>query len=129
MERFGRREGVWICTFHEAKHVAFVLREMLLRESMIRSYVQNIGSKKEELYKYLISEPFKQKVEGIVDVFRSMKSQLDKEKTAMKKIWAERERQIENVIENTAKMHGEIKFIVGNEIGEIKAFELTPSND
>jgi len=31
MDRFGEKDGVWICGFHEVKSVSFVLREMLLK--------------------------------------------------------------------------------------------------
>ncbi|MCG8483569.1 MAG: DUF2130 domain-containing protein, partial [Clostridia bacterium] len=124
MVKFGRKDGVWICTFPESKHVAFVLREMLLREYMVRSSVSNVGGKMESLYDYLTSEDFRQKVEGIVEGFSSLKNQIDNEKRAMQRIWKEREKQLEKVIENTIGMYGSIRGIAGSAIGSVPKLEL-----
>ena len=124
MVKFGRKDGVWICTFPESKHVAFVLREMLLREYMVRSSVSNVGGKMESLYDYLTSEDFRQKVEAIVEGFSSLKNQIDNEKRAMQRIWKEREKQLEKVIENTIGMYGSIRGIAGSAIGSVPALEL-----
>ena len=62
--------------------------------------------------------------EEIIKGFSEMKSDMDKEKRAMEKIWKEREKQLEKVIHNTIDMYGSIKGIAGNAIGTIKALEL-----
>lgn len=124
MDKFGRKDGVWICTFPESKNVAFVLREMLLREYAVRSSVSNVGGKMESLYDYLTSEDFRQKVEAIVEGFCSLKNQIDNEKRAMQRIWKEREKQLEKVIDNTIGMYGSIRGIAGSAIGSVPALEL-----
>jgi hypothetical protein len=48
--------------------------------------------KMEVLYNYLTSEQFKAKIENIVEAFSTMKDDLDREKRAMEKIWASREK-------------------------------------
>ena len=78
----------------------------------------------ELLYTYLTSVDFKHRVEAIVEGFSEMKSEMDKEKRAMERIWKEREKQLEKVIHNTIDMYGSIKGIAGNAIGTIKALEL-----
>lgn len=131
MDRFGQREGVWICSFQECKNLAFVLREMLLREYSLRSAEENKGDKMELLYGYLTSDEFKQRVEAIVNGFTSMKSDIDKEQRAMRRIWKEREKQLEKVISNTIDMYGSVKGIAGSAIGTVEALELPDpgSND
>jgi len=124
MDRFGRKNGVWICTYQEASSVTYVLREMLLKMQSLRSAEENKGDKMSLLYKYLTSIDFKQRVEAIVDGFSEMKIELDREKRAMQKIWKSREKQIEKVIENTADMYGAIKGIAGNAIQTVNALEL-----
>jgi hypothetical protein len=62
--------------------------------------------------------------EEIIEGFSEMKSEMDKEKRAMEKIWKEREKQLEKVIHNTINMYGSIKGIAGSAIGTIKALEL-----
>ncbi len=47
----------------------------------------------------------------------------------MAKIWKQREKQIEKVIDNTINMHSSIKGIAGNAISNIKMLELPHSED
>ena len=42
----------------------------------------------------------------------------------MQRIWKQREKQIEKVLDNTIGMYGSIKGIAGNSIGNVKALEL-----
>ena len=76
------------------------------------------------LHHYLTSDEFRQCVEAIVEGFSGLKSEIDKEKRVMVRIWKEREKQIEKVIDNTINMYGSIKGIAGNAIGTVKALEL-----
>jgi hypothetical protein len=68
-------------------------------------------------------------MEAIVDGFTNLKSELDKEKRAMQRIWKEREMQIEKVIGNTIDMYGSIKGIAGNAIAPIQYLELGGGDD
>ena len=76
------------------------------------------------LYSYLTGNEFRQQIEAIVEAFSSMQSALNKEKIAMAKIWKEREKQIDKVIESTTGLYGSIKGIAGNAVIDIKALEL-----
>lgn len=129
IERFGRRDGVWICTYHDVKSLIFILRETILREYSIRMSHENKGDKVELLYRYLVSDDFHQRVEAIVEGFSSLKGEMDREKRAMMKIWKEREKQIEKVISNTIDMYGSIRGIAGNAIAPVKALELGEGYD
>jgi len=124
MDRFGRKNGIWICTYQEAKSVTYVLREMLLKMHSVRSAEENKGDKMGLIYKYLTSVDFKQRVEAIVEGFSDLKIELDKEKRSMQRIWKSREKQIDKVIDNTIDMYGSIKGIAGNAIQTVNALEL-----
>lgn len=124
MTHFFRKDGVWICSYQEVEGITFVLRELLLQTHSIKSAQENKGDKMELLYHYLTSEDFRHRVEAIVEGFSEMKSEMDKEKRAMERIWKEREKQLEKVIHNTIDMYGSIRGIAGNAIGTIQALEL-----
>lgn len=124
MTGFGLKDGIWVCTFKEVKGLATVLREALLRISEAKESEENRGEKMHMLYSYLTSNEFRQQVEAIVEGFTSMKSALDKEKKAMMKLWAEREKQIDKVVQSTVSMYGSIRGIAGSAVGEIKSLEL-----
>ena len=63
-------------------------------------------------------------MEGIVEGFSQMQSDLTKEKNAMAGIWKQREKQIEKVMENSIGMHASIRGIAGNAIQSIPGLEL-----
>ncbi len=129
MERFGEKDGVWICNFSEVKGVVYVLRQILIQSYQSSSSQENKTEKMGVLYNYLIGNQFKHQIEAIVEGFSSLKEELDKEKRAMQRIWKEREIQIEKVINNTVDMYGSIKGIAGNAIAPIKYLELGDGED
>ncbi|MBX2952395.1 MAG: DUF2130 domain-containing protein [Leadbetterella sp.] len=124
MDRFGQRDGIWICNYQEVISVVFVLRQILVRSQNARAIQENKTDKMGLLYNYLTGTQFRQQLEAIVEGFSSMKTELEREKRAMKKIWKEREVQIEKVIDNTIDMYGSIKGIAGNAIAPIQPLEL-----
>ena len=128
MDRFGEKDGVWICTFDEVKSLSFVLREMLLKLYAIKSSQENKGDKMHMLYDYLTSNTFRMQVEAIVEGFSTMKNDLESEKRSMQRIWKQREKQIDKVTTNTIDMYGSIKGIAGNAIQSVRALELTGSD-
>ena len=81
------------------------------------------------LYSYLTGHEFRQQIEAIVEAFSSMQSALNKEKIAMTKIWKEREKQIDKVIESTTGLYGSIKGIAGSAVRDIKALELDSDDE
>lgn len=129
MQRFGMRDGIWICTFDEFKGLSNVLRESIIRLSSAISSQENKGDKMGMLYDFLTSNAFKLQIEAIVEGFTTMKNDLESEKRSMQRIWKSREKQIEKVVTNTIDMYGSIKGIAGNAIGTVKALELPGSEE
>lgn len=124
MERFGMKDGVWVCSFHEIKSLAYVLRDSLVKIYAANSSQENKGDKMSMLYSYLTGTEFRQQIEAIVEGFTELQDGIQKEKNAMQKIWKEREKQLEKVLLNTTNFYGSVKGIAGNAIGDIKALEL-----
>lgn len=125
MDRFGQREGVWICHFEEVKQVVSILRDSLIQISKIKLANQNRGDKMKLLYDYLTSQDFATRVKNIIDSFSSMKSELEQEKRAFQKIWKQREVQIERVISNTIDLYATFSAIAGQGVLQIENLELT----
>lgn len=124
MERFGMKDGVWVCSFFEIKSLAFVLRDSLMKIYAANASQENKGDKMSMLYSYLTGTEFRQQIEAIVEGFTELQEGIQKEKNAMQKIWKEREKQLEKVLLNTTNFYGSVKGIAGNAIGDIKALEL-----
>ncbi len=124
MKRMGLVDGIWVCTFEEFKGLSSVLRESVIKLSHAKKGEENKTDKMSLLYSYLTSTEFSMQIEAIVEGFSTMQEDLDKEKRAMARIWKQREKQIDKVLENTVGMYGSIKGIAGNVIGNVKALEL-----
>jgi len=124
MDRLGMVEGVWVCSYEEFKGLCAVLRDSIVRLSLMSGSQENKGEKMQMLYDFLTSPSFKLQMEAIVDGFTKMKSELDREKRAMQRIWKEREKQLDKVLLSTAEMYGSVRGIAGNAIQPMKALEL-----
>lgn len=124
MDRMGLREGIWICTFNEFKGLCAVLRQSIIQWAAVKGQQENKGDKMGMLYDFLTSNEFRLQMEGIVEGFTQMQTDLLKEKNAMARIWKQREKQIDKVVNNAIGMHASIKGIAGNAIQRIPALEL-----
>jgi hypothetical protein len=128
MERMGLKDGIWICTFNEFKGLCAVLRQSIIQWAAVKGQQENKGDKMGMLYDFLTSNEFRLQMEGIVEGFTQMQMDLVKEKNAMARIWKQREKQIEKVVQNAIGMHASIKGIAGNAIQSIPALELEYDN-
>ncbi|MDH3648932.1 MAG: DUF2130 domain-containing protein [Saprospiraceae bacterium] len=129
MERMGELEGIWICTYEDFKVLTPIIRDGLIRLSSAMQMQQRSGDKMSVLYNYLISSEFRMQIEGIVEGFTRLQSELNKEKRAMHAIWKRREKQIEKVLLNTNYMYSSIKGIAGQEVKDIDALSLPDVHD
>lgn len=123
MDRFGEKEGVWICNFTEALGVAALVRNGIIKVFDAQKSQENRGDKMQLLYDYLTGNEFRGQMEAIVEGFMAMKQGIDKERSVMNKIWKEREKQLEKVLLNTANMYGSVKGIAGASVGDIPLLE------
>jgi hypothetical protein len=78
----------------------------------------------EVIYTYLTSVEFRDKIQNIVEAFQTMKWDLDREKRAMEKIWSSREKQLERVISNTARLYGDMQGLIGSKLEKVEYLEL-----
>ena len=98
MDRFGEKEGVYICSFAEVKSVALVLRNAILKVYDAKKSQDNKGDKMVMLYDYLIGSEFSEQWKAIREGFMSMKLSIQRERDAMEKLWKAREKQLEKVL-------------------------------
>lgn len=129
MERFGNKDGVWICGFHEVKSLSFVLREMILRTYQAKSSDTNKADKKELLYEYFSSMEFKQNIGVLMDHYNTMKTEIDSERRSMEKIWSRREKRIWAVQKNLTAFIGSVEGITGNELDAGNTMQLPGDDD
>lgn len=119
MERFGERDGIYICNFTEVRSVAALLRSGIININLIQKSQENKGDKMQMLYDYLTGNEFRGQMEAIVEGFMSIKNGISRERIQMEKIWKEREKQLEKVLLSTSGMYGSVKGIAGASVGNI----------
>jgi hypothetical protein len=119
IDRFGEKDGVWLCSFSEVASVAYLIRNGLVKIYEAQKSEENKGDKMHMLYNYLTGNEFRGQIEAIVEGFMSLKQSITKERVQMEKIWKEREKQLEKVLLSTSGMYGSVKGIAGASIGDI----------
>ena len=115
LERFGEKDGVWICTFAEAKALVHVLREGIIKVATALKSEENKGDKMHMLYAYLTSNEFGEQWRAIREGFLSMRQSIVRERDAMEKLWKAREQQLEKVMLNMSHFKGSIEGIAGQD--------------
>ena len=125
MERFGEREGIWLCNFTELNSVAHLIRNGIIKIHEIQKSEENKGDKMQLLYNYLTGNEFRGQVEAIVEGFMALKMGITRERVQMEKIWKEREKQLEKVLLSTSGMYGSVKGIAGASVGDIPLLDGT----
>ena len=115
MECFGLKDGVWICCFEEAKALAGVLRDGVIRVYNSSKSHENKGDKLNMLYSYLTSNEFTEKWKAMREGFLSISQSIQKERDIMEKMWAGRKKQLEKILYNSNDIKGSIEGISGHE--------------
>ncbi len=125
LDRFGEKDGVWVCSFAEVKALTHVLRDSIVRIAQATTGQENKGEKMHMLYDYLTGNEFAEQWKAIREGFMSMKISIQKERDAMEKLWKQREKQLEKVLLNAAHIRGSVEGIAGTDVN-ISLLEDSP---
>ena len=124
IDTFDVRDGVWIAHPRCIVPVAAVLRDLLIQVNTARQVSAGQQTKTELIYQYLTGPRFRQRVEAIVEAFSTMQEDLNRERKAIQKQWAKREAQIDNVMNATVGMYGDLQGIAGKSLQEIEGLDV-----
>jgi hypothetical protein len=113
MDRFGEKDGVYICNFTEVKSVALVLRNAILKVYDAKKSQDNKGDKMVMLYDYLTGSEFSLQWKAISEAFNQMRQSIQQERNTMEKLWKIREKQLDKVLLNAIHIQGSIEGIAG----------------
>ncbi|TDH24239.1 DUF2130 domain-containing protein [Segetibacter sp. 3557_3] len=123
MERFGEKEGVYVCSFNEVRSLSMVLRTSILKVFQLTKNQENKGDKMHLLYDYLTSNEFAEQWKAIREGFMHMRLSIQKEREAMERLWKSREKQLEKVLLNAAHIRGSIEGIAGSDAVNMSLLE------
>ncbi|HOZ85839.1 MAG TPA: DUF2130 domain-containing protein [Niabella sp.] len=115
MDRFGEKDGVWICTFAEVRAVAAVLRDRIIKVYQAHKKQENRGDKMQMIYDYVTGNEFKEQLKAVVEGFTSMRESINQERIQMEKLWKSREKHLDKILLNATHITGSIEGISGLE--------------
>lgn len=118
-ESFCRIGDVWVVSPQVMRPVAETLRVILLEAQRLKLVNTGRNEKMEQLYNYLSSAQFAQKVRTMLEGFESMRMDLESEKRAMQRIWAKRQTQIERVTGSMVNVIGELQAIAQEQLPQL----------
>ncbi|MCX7928869.1 MAG: DUF2130 domain-containing protein [Patescibacteria group bacterium] len=124
IKHFEIKDGVLITSYEYALSLASVIRRSILQIAVAKQTAANKDEKLESLYEYLQSEAFRHRFEAFAEGIHEMHENLEREKTAMEKIWKAREQQIKKLALNASRMYGELQGVMGSALPDIKTFAL-----
>lgn len=124
VETFDIVDGIWVTHPRAALPVATILRQSLMEISLARQAGEGQQTKTEMIYQYLTGPRFRHRVEAIVEAFSTMQEDLTAEKKAIQRQWAKRQAQIDNVMQSTVGMYGDLQGIAGKSLQEIDGLIL-----
>jgi hypothetical protein len=121
---FTQLDGVWISNRTCAMGLAHALRTGLMEVGKTLASLEGRQEKMDLVYGYLSSPEFKNRVEGIVEAFKTMREDLEAEKRATQRHWAKREKQLELAVKNTGGLYGDLEAILGNALPAVDLLAL-----
>jgi len=114
---------VWVVDWEVLRPIAEILRVFLMQTHQLKAANRGRTEKVELLYDYLCSSGFAQRVRAVVETFSAMRTDLQKEKSALQRAWAKREKQMERVTLNMYNVVGEIQAIAQEAVPELEGIE------
>jgi len=120
----GAVRGVLLTTLALSTCLATALRVNLALLGQTRSALSGQDDEKSRVFQYFLSPEFVERLNSIALQFQQMQVDLIREKTAITKYWAQREKQITTIASTTAKFAGELRGLYGSELPPIPQFDL-----
>lgn len=103
------KDDVWLVKPALAKGLSEALRTVLTEAQRQKAVSFGKNEQMEALYDYICSTQFVQRIKAVVDHQEQMRLELDKEKSAMQRIWKKREGQIGGITNQMMAICGELQ--------------------
>src|SRR6266513_2883084 len=124
VQHMGGVRGVLLTTFSLAACLAETLRVNMALLGQTRVALSGQDDQKSRIFQYFTSPQFHERMATIAEQFQQMQADLTREKAAMNRTWAKREKQIETIVSSTAKFTGELQAFYGAALPQLPQFAL-----
>jgi hypothetical protein len=123
IKRFGFQDGVWISDFYSVTGLATAIRTKFQELFQTKSAIAGRSSIMDLIYNYVTGTEFKTRIEATGEALKELKADIEKERTAMEKIWAKREKQLYRIVHNMAGVYGDLTGL-GATLQKVQTLEL-----
>ncbi|MBL1321880.1 MAG: DUF2130 domain-containing protein [Methylophaga sp.] len=106
-----QHEGIWLVRPELVQGLSAALRTVLIESQRQKSVSDGKGEQMEALFDYVTSNQFAQRIRSVVENYEVMRSDLEKEKAAMQRLWKKRETQISRISDQMLSVCGELQGI------------------
>jgi hypothetical protein len=120
LANFDQIEGVWVTGWDCLVPVTSALRHLIIEVAATKRVSEGHKDKAALIYEYVTSNGFRQRVRSLVDTFAAMQQDLKQEQRAITKQWAKREAQLDQMVEATTGLYGDMQGIAGRSVPELE---------
>jgi hypothetical protein len=106
-----QHEGIWLVRPELVSGLSSALRTVLIESQRQKSVSAGKGEQVEALFDYITSNQFAQRIRAVVETYETMRTDLEKEKAAMQRLWKKREMQIGRISDQMLAVCGELQGI------------------
>ena len=124
VRNFELKEGVWISNIDCALPLAMALRSQLIESTRLQRAGQGKGLKMDEIYRYLTSPRFGERIQRMVETWKALEEQVNSEERSMRRQWKERRKQLAKMQDSTIELFTDFSAILGKEIPQVPGLEL-----
>lgn len=117
-------DSVWVSALAVVIPLARVLRAGVIETTLARRAAAIDGSVRDEVFSYLTTPKFQQRVVQTVEAYGEMRKDLDIEKRSMVKQWGKREKQLDRMLGGISGLYGDLQGIVGSGLPAVPKLEL-----
>lgn len=125
MHEFTEQGGVYLVKPINALPMARLMRDGIIRANEYRLIAERKESTRDAIYKFVTSIQFRNRLENIGRQYRALDDEINKTKNVMMRHWNIQRNLIDQLIENTQSILGDVDAYVLPEGDDISVLELT----
>ncbi len=123
INRFGFQDGIWISDFYSVVGLATAIRTKFQELHQTKAAIAGRSSIRDMIYDYVTGADFRTRIEATGEALRDMKSDIERERAAMEKNWAKREKQLFRIVQNMSGVYGDMSGL-GATLQKVQTLEL-----
>lgn len=112
----GLKDGMWVSDFSSAMTLVRTLRWGLQEAALQKRITAEADNASALLYEFVTGPDFRNRVQSIMQTYRAMRTVLDKERSAMQKLWKKREAQLDLLTGHTMHVITHLETRTGREL-------------